>query len=122
MKRLATLTLKDLRVLVHLGCTEQERANSQPVDVSVVIQWPELPKGALTDQLEDTVCYAKVAETIQSVATRKPYALIEALGAAISTELKSFVTGSFRVKIHKLHPPVDQLRGGALFEWGEVNE
>tara|TARA_B110000008_G_C16426963_1_gene346258 strand:- start:54 stop:422 length:369 start_codon:yes stop_codon:yes gene_type:complete len=69
-----------------------------------------------TDQLKDTVDYAKVTETIIRVFNEKHCNLIERVGEKICEELlKKFSVAKVMIKIRKPHAPIQ-----ANFETVEV--
>ena len=75
----AILDIHKLRLLVHLGCTEGERKNTQPVDVDVSLRFSGLPVGGETDSLKDTVCYAELSQIMKETVKGKHFALVEKL-------------------------------------------
>jgi len=59
-----TLFIRDLVLHVHLGCSSEERKNPQEVRLTIDFRFKEMPPGALSDRLEETICYAEVAQAI----------------------------------------------------------
>lgn len=116
------LVLSDFRVLVHLGWTEAERKHAQSVSVRVEFVFKVPPLATETDELSDSVCYAKVAELIQAVAEKKPFRLIEHFAACIYKEIREHfksLSVQLSVTVTKPHPPLPGLHGGASFHYTE---
>lgn len=111
------LSLQQLRILVRLGCSAEERLVPQYVSFDVQIRFYTPPEGCFTDALEQTVCYAELSQTIKSVCERQEYQLIEKLGWDVYTAVRNFLPQPclLRVSANKEHPPVAHLEGGATF-------
>jgi 7,8-dihydroneopterin aldolase/epimerase/oxygenase len=117
----SALTLNDLRLPVHLGCSVEERKNSQMVRFEVRLRFDRLPQGCLNDQLKDTVCYAKICDQIRNVCQRSEYQLIEKLAWDSFASLKEIIPLQTQLwlKVTKEKPPVSDLEGGASFSIGD---
>ena len=115
------LSINKLRLEVHLGWTDEERAKPQPVEVSVFIRFPEPPPATKTDALSDTVCYAAICECLQGLVREHRYKLIEHLTAEIYTAAKSKLPAGAgaHVELTKIQVPVPNLLGGATFTYGD---
>ena len=117
------LRIIDLRLWVHLGCSTEERANPQAVSVDVVIPFVQLPKGAYTDKLEDSVCYRRMIELIQDIVKTKEFNLVESLTLTIHQLLTSYLVTTdyhdlaLKVIVKKLSPPIPNLYGGVSFTY-----
>lgn len=113
-----TLRVNDLSVQVHLGCTEGERASSQEVRFSLEFRFPKRPLACITDQLKDTFCYAETCGFIKRVAMSRHFETIEALTHHTREAVRSLIprgmTGT--ISIHKVNPPVADLKGGVFYE------
>ena len=117
------LKLKDLRLFVHLGCSAAERENRQEVALSASFQFKESPPGEKTDQLQDTLCYAKASQELKCLVELKEYQLVESLGYESYQLLKNLFPHSMvQVEVHKLHPPVENLRKGVVYLCGDQFE
>jgi len=120
----SSLTLEGFRQKVHLGCGEEERRVPQFVQFNVEIRFSALPQGCLTDDLEDTVCYAEMSEALREICQRSEYRLIEKLGWTAYSTLKKQLppTVKLRIKLIKEKPPVPDLLNGSSFcvgDWAE---
>jgi len=106
---------------VHLGCSAEERRQTQEVRVSVQLRFQSTPAGCTSDSLEDTVCYAQLAEAILSHCRGREFQLIERLGFELYKVVRQ-VTGAgpqISVRVHKVRPPVDNLLGGSVYCCGD---
>jgi len=112
------LIVSDLRIWVHLGCGEEEKFHPQLVSINLEFNFNAPPAAMITDNLEDTVCYLKAAEAIQSLCRDKRFNLIERLAYDIHRVVSHMVadraeTISFvKVSLHKVAPPVPGVHGG----------
>lgn len=92
----------------HLGITEDEQAQPQPIMIDILMQCDLHPAG-LSDQISDTVNYHLVYERVKALAEEKRFNLIEALAEEIAAHIlvveKKIRT--VEVKIKKISPPID---------------
>jgi dihydroneopterin aldolase len=112
-----SLNVDRLRLSLHIGCTAEEQASPQPIEISYRLTFPTRPKGCESDDLNGTYCFESTCSQIQAIATEKRYQLIEHLGWRVYEVLKSIVAPDIQVwvKITKCHPPVAHLEGPAEF-------
>ena len=115
------LEIRSLVLGVHLGCEAVERVQAQDVAFSVQLRFHRAPKGAQTDEISDSVCYADVSQAVRKVITGREFKLIERLGHAVFDEVKMLAgeQAAVRVEVHKLNPPVADLRNGSVYTVGE---
>jgi 7,8-dihydroneopterin aldolase/epimerase/oxygenase len=102
------IELRGLRALGHCGVSIEERDRPQPIEVDVDVRVDLGPPGR-SDDLADTVDYARLCSDVERVVTSERFALLERLAArvaevALGDERVSAVT----VTVRKLHPPVPQ--------------
>lgn len=112
--------IKDLRLMLHLGCTEVEQSVPQMVAVDVVINLESEPKGCITDKLSDTLCYGHIAQALRLGVEGKRFHLIEHVNASLHKALVANVgkdsgVASVRMSVCKLAPPIEGLHGGVTF-------
>lgn len=116
-----SLEIRDFEMQVRLGCSENERAVPQLVKVSLKIdfsfQAEMAPKGFFTDRLDETVCYAKICETLKHRTADREYHLIEFLAHDLVRGLTESLLSdlSFTLKVHKISPPIEGLKGGVIY-------
>ena len=91
--------LEGVEIFGHHGATEEERAHGQTFLYDVRL---ELSDAALSDRLEDTVDYERVAETVRGVSDARRFHLLEALAAAAADAVNErFDVERVRVRVRK---------------------
>lgn len=103
------IAINGIRALGVHGALQEEQSRPQPFAIDVELE-VELVAPGETDQLEDTVDYAAVAEAVVRVVESEQHQLLERLAARIAEVCKvdERVT-SATVTVRKLHPPVRAL-------------
>ncbi len=115
-----TLKLQDYEVWVHLGCTADEQAFTQPIHFSVEIEFDQPVVGCETDRLADSVDYVELTMLIKSQSMKGPFHLIEHLTYRVFKSLIAYLkikqtTGRLIVQAKKIRVPVENLRHGVVF-------
>lgn len=82
------LTLEKLSLLVKLGHSIEERSIPQWVSVQIKFNLSSLPTACISDQLNDTICYAILANELQQFCDKHSFQLIEALAYQLYQFLK----------------------------------
>lgn len=120
----SSLRLKDLSLSVNLGVTPQERSQLQEILVSVEIRFASPPTGVKSDNLSHTICYSEVSDKIRNYCVGREFQLIEKLGGDIYQLLREITAKEDLVfiQVHKVAPPVEGLRGGAVFGFGDFEK
>lgn len=115
---MAELKLNQFQVPVHLGCLEDERQKPQFVSFWITVRFPNLPQGAHSDQLEDTVCYTMFCDTIREITATKHFHLVEHLGHQVYLALRKQIDERIGLGVLTLKEkvPVENVLGGASFE------
>ena len=114
------LLIPGLRFWVSLGCGVEERANPQPVDIDVRIEFPKEPIGCHSDHLKDVVCYKTLAEVIIESVKDRSFKLIEFLAAHIFESVANYLNpdGSFlEITVTKPNHPVPHILKGVKFKY-----
>ena len=113
------LSICDFSVDVHLGCRLDEREKLQEVQFTVEIELPSPPLGETTDQLEDSLCYGEVCETLKNFVKGKKFHLIEKMAKdCLSLLEKKHPSTSIDLTVHKITPPIEGLKGGVKYSCG----
>ena len=86
---MSELEIRAARLHVRLGCGEAERAEPQDVDLGVRVRFASPPQACETDELGDTVCYAKLVDQAHEVAAGREFRTVEHLAYAIGRRLRS---------------------------------
>jgi dihydroneopterin aldolase len=113
-----TLSIHDLRIWVHLGCSDEEKFHPQMVSFSIDINFKTLPAGAQTDSLQDTVCYLDLVTIITRQCQEKKFNLVEHLAKSVHEKIAASLSAhihqlqSITVTLHKISPPVPGVHGG----------
>ena len=114
------LSLNDLSLLVHLGCSAKERSTLQEVTLSVEMEFFKPPLGEKTDQIEDTFCYGEICNTLKNFVKEKHFHLIEKMAReCLSLLRKKYPLTLIRLTLHKKNPPIEDLSGGVKYTCGE---
>lgn len=88
------------------GVLPEERERPQPFEIDLLVH-ADLDAAAHSDELAETVDYARVAELVVEVVGKTSFSLMEALAGAISDAVLGLpgVSG-VTVSLRKLRPPV----------------
>ncbi len=122
-KKLNKLSILDLRIWVHLGCSDHEKFHPQLVSFNIDIVFKEPPKAIVTDNISDTICYLDLVNNIQTYCHNKYFNLIERLTYSVheiitsSLELQKSLISSINVEMKKVSPPVPNVHGGVTFTY-----
>ena len=121
--RSCKLILSDLTLNVYLGCREHEKRKKQLVSVAIEINLQNIPKGADTDRLEDTICYSMLTKHIQNFVKDRKFHLIEKLSKDICDCIYMFLMAKqysalvIKVTVHKNMSSVSAIKGGVFFTY-----
>lgn len=115
-----SLEVRDLRYVLSLGCTAEERARPQEIGITVEIRFAEAPGGVSTDELRDTLCFSELNDALTRHFAGREYRLIERIAGEVYQISRELSRGaSVAVRVHKLKPPVENLVGGAVYACGD---
>lgn len=93
--------LSGVRLPCRIGVPEEERAQPQELIADLEMAFDIRPAAA-SDDVHATVDYALVRDTMERVAARRPYALIETLIESMAAEiLAHFPVESVRLLVRK---------------------
>jgi dihydroneopterin aldolase len=117
------LQVNELELSVHLGCSPEEQESLQKIRISFEFRFASLPQACFTDEVKDTICYGSVSDSIRDFCSHSRFKTIEKLAMecfgilqkAAQTVGNDELPG-FRIRVHKVHPPVECLLNGAFFE------
>lgn len=114
------MKIQNYEVWVSLGCTKEEQKFTQPVNVSVFIDFIDNLNGCYSDLLTEAVDYVSVTQAIKQIALNKSYHLIEHLCHEIILQLiqdlkKQNIKCRLKVDMQKLRVPVENLKDGVIF-------
>lgn len=108
------LHIESLEVSLYLGCTEAEREDLQTILLFVDLTSPEPLKGALSDRLEETICYEHLEIALLQSLNGKTFHLIEQVGHQALQILKALLPPGFRIQV-RVRKYLDPHRGSRSF-------
>ena len=103
------ILISGLRELGVHGVLPEEQLRPQPFEVDIELLVDVAAAGE-SDELEDTVDYGAVCETVSRIVSSEQYRLLERLATRIADACRAdpHVVGVV-VEVRKLHPPVRAL-------------
>ena len=116
-----TLHVRELSLLVRLGCSPEERSSPQEVRVSLELRFLQAPPATRTDDLRDTLCYGRLCTALCELAESKEWQLVERLGFELHQLAGKLLEGkaALALTVHKVKPPVKGLLGGVAYRVGD---
>ena len=115
------LEFRGARLEVRLGCSAEERAVPQAVDLDLAVRFRALPVACASDRLEDTLCYAALIDAAREACAGREFKLVERLAHELFGCLRKLVPeeAELWLRATKLRPPVEGLHGGVAFSLGD---
>jgi 7,8-dihydroneopterin aldolase/epimerase/oxygenase len=102
-----TIFVEAIEFYGYHGASDEEQAVGHRYSVDLALEVDTRNAGA-SDRLEDTVNYATVAHRVVEIGTGERCRLVEALAARLAaTILAEFPVSAVRVRVRKLHPPMN---------------
>ncbi|MDZ7676543.1 MAG: dihydroneopterin aldolase [Acidimicrobiales bacterium] len=101
------IRLEALRVLCRVGVTDAERAQSQPLEIDLVLEL-DLGAAGASDDVDDTVDYGEVALVVAAAVESTHHHLVERV-ATVAADAALRVAGrgaAVTVTVRKLRPPI----------------
>ncbi len=83
---MSRISIVDLEVFYHIGVTDEERAQPQRLLITVDIQF-DIAAAAISDRIEKTVNYQKIAEELLAFGKGRNWKLLERLVANIGDKI-----------------------------------
>jgi 7,8-dihydroneopterin aldolase/epimerase/oxygenase len=97
--------VEQLEVLAHVGVTENERATSQRLTISMSV-WPRRPFAELGDDIGNTVDYSALAAAARDFVEGSSSALVETLADNLAaTLLQAFPIREIWLEVRKFVVP-----------------
>jgi dihydroneopterin aldolase len=111
------LEVREARLRARLGWEEQERARPQTLELSLRLEFAQLPRACESDRLADTVCYAELVERAREICARGEYRLVEHLARVLADALWPLLPAgtALELTLAKPEPPIAELQGGVRF-------
>ncbi len=109
------LEINKLRLPVVIGVEVDERSQAQEIEFTLVIGFSSIPKACHSDDVMDTICYAKLVDEIKAFCSVREFHLIEHLGYELYSYIqKLFPTIELKLQVCKT-PPIDEIKGNCCF-------
>ena len=117
----SVLEIKDFVLPVRIGRDSREREKPQKVAFHIVLGFTKALKDEQSDHLENSLCYSEICAQIKKLTEQNCFSLIEKLAFETLTVLKAKLPEGVlaRVRVHKIHPPVPNLKGGVFYTCGD---
>lgn len=80
------IIIKGLKIFAYHGVNPEETENGQEFELDITL-FADLEKARKTDDLEETINYAKARKVINAAMTEKPYKLIERAAEEVANRL-----------------------------------
>jgi dihydroneopterin aldolase len=80
------ITIKDLELEAHIGVTPSERARTQKLLLTIILE-RDLGEAGRTDTESTTTPYDQVVEAVKAVVAERPRKLVEAMALEIAREI-----------------------------------
>ena len=111
------LTIKDLEVKVHLGLSHKEQKRVQKVRWTIQLTYTSTSQKSTSPN----VCYEAISKTILKFSKSQKFLLVEFMVKNCFDLLKKEFPQVKYLKLilHKVHPPVKNLKGGVIYEYGD---
>lgn len=84
------ISIVGLEIYAHIGVPDEERSRRQKLLVNLGLKVRSVEDAAHTDNVANTVDYAKVANTVKDVAAARPRKLIETLAEDIAAAVFAY--------------------------------
>ena len=117
------IQLDELEIQLHLGVSQEERAEIQSVLISLAFEFSSLPESTSSDLISGTVNYSSLSKLIKSEFNGSNIKTIEYMGFRAFNLVSEDIdqVGRLTLSIRKF-PSISGLKGGALFELsGDIN-
>lgn len=111
------IIIKGLKLFAYHGVNEEEKINGQDFILDIVLT-VNINKACVSDNVEDTISYAKVVKTVRRVFTAEKYDLIEKCAQVIADAVLNEYPDVFSVDVTVKKP---QAPVSAEFDYMAVN-
>lgn len=120
-KFVCSLILREHRMMLKFGVSEDERRVPQEVLVSVALRFSSPPRAIFTDCLSDTICYSELVKFLEDYAKSAEFHLIEKMAGDFYSFLRTKLPKDvlMALEINKVSPPIKNLQGGVRFSFGD---
>jgi dihydroneopterin aldolase / 2-amino-4-hydroxy-6-hydroxymethyldihydropteridine diphosphokinase len=100
------IELRGLRLMTVVGVLEHERQSPQPLELDITLH-ADLTDACQNDELDDTINYGEVCETVEKIAAQHNDLLLERLAGRIAEAILQHPrVEEVDVTVRKLRPPI----------------
>lgn len=113
----AILEVKQIVIPVIIGVEPEEKHKHQKIFFDIIISFNDLPTACSSDNIEDTVCYAKLADSLNEFCAKREFQVIEHLAHSAFLLIKeNFIKdrGKLSLSVTK-HPPHPLIQSSCSF-------
>lgn len=102
------IIIKGLRLKAYHGVFEEEKKNGQMFELDITAEI-DVKKAQISDDIDHTVSYAEIIETVKKVFTEKSHNLLESIANKVGTEILTTYPKlkSVTVLVKKPDAPID---------------
>ncbi|MDD5448032.1 MAG: dihydroneopterin aldolase [Actinomycetota bacterium] len=102
-----SINLDGIRVYAHHGVLPDEKREGQEFVIDVEVEL-DVDEERLDDNLANTLDYARLAVSVQEIATRNRFDLLETLAGRIATYILTLDdVKSAKVRVRKMNAPLE---------------
>jgi len=110
------IRLNQMQFYGYHGVSDAERETGRRFEVDAELE-VDLAEAGHSDQLVDTIDYARVYEVIRSITQDKAFSLLEGLAQELASAiLAEFAVYRVTLRVRKLHPPINGAIGSIEVE------
>ena len=99
------ITLRNMRVFTHVGCTAEERRVGQHLEMDLEFRL-DLRKPGQSDRISESIDYAKAYAVAKEAAEAKEANLLETIAERVADALKAMAPAQVVVRVRKPAPPI----------------
>ncbi len=128
----SALSIRQLRLGVHLGVSEQERIRPQSVEMDARFYFDELPDCAVDDETESFICYDVICNQLLDYVAGKEFRFVEYLALDLHRVIRGHLDEKLGdekssgvkvwISLLKCNPQVPYMIGGAAYAYSDLPE
>lgn len=99
------ITLRNLRVFTHVGCTAEERRVGQHLELDVELRL-DLRRSGASDRIADSIDYAKAFTLVKDAVSGHEANLLETIAERAAAALLPLGADEVVVRVRKNAPPI----------------
>lgn len=99
------VTLRNLRIYTHVGCTTEERRVGQHLELDIELRM-DLREAGTTDRIAASVDYAKAATLVRDAISGIEANLLETVAERAATALMPLGADEVVIRVRKPSPPI----------------